>query len=140
MIKFLRPVFVFSLLTSFALLPCSGASKSTKSSAGNSKTPRAIISKNPYLGAIVTDATTGKVVFEDQPDAKGYPASMLKLMDLLIVLEKVERKEISLQDQVPVSARAAKTTINTSSPLYHSVRRARTVMERVYSVDTGMNT
>jgi D-alanyl-D-alanine carboxypeptidase (penicillin-binding protein 5/6) len=83
------------------------ASSPSKTSTTSTKAPHGIISKNPYLGAIVMDAASGKVLFEDQPDAKGYPASMLKLMDLLVVLEKVERKEISLQDQVPVSARAA---------------------------------
>ncbi len=55
------------------------------------------------------DATTGKVLYEDQADAKGYPASVLKLMDLLIILEKIEQKQLSLQDQVPVSAKASKT-------------------------------
>lgn len=65
------------------------------------------ISQNPYLGAIVVDATTGKVLVEDKADAKGYPASMLKLMDLLIILEKIEQKQISFQDMVPVSAKAS---------------------------------
>ena len=65
------------------------------------------IAQNPYLGAIVVDAATGNVLFEDKADLKGYPASMLKLMDLLIILEKIERKEITLQDQVPVSAKAS---------------------------------
>jgi D-alanyl-D-alanine carboxypeptidase (penicillin-binding protein 5/6) len=49
----------------------------------------------------------GKVLYEDQADAKGYPASVLKLMDLLIILEKIEQKQLSLQDQVPVSAKAS---------------------------------
>jgi D-alanyl-D-alanine carboxypeptidase (penicillin-binding protein 5/6) len=53
------------------------------------------------------DATTGKVLYQDQADAKGYPASVLKLMDLLIILEKIEQKQLSLQDQVPVSAKAS---------------------------------
>jgi D-alanyl-D-alanine carboxypeptidase (penicillin-binding protein 5/6) len=34
---------------------------------------------------------------------------MQKLMDLLIILEKIEHGQLSLQDQVPVSAKAAKT-------------------------------
>jgi serine-type D-Ala-D-Ala carboxypeptidase (penicillin-binding protein 5/6) len=111
MIKFLRTALFCPVIFSIALVPCFGApSKTTKPGSGTAaKAPRGIISKNPYLGAIVTDAANGKVLFEDQPDAKGYPASMLKLMDLLIVLEKVERKELSLQEQVPVSAKAAKT-------------------------------
>jgi D-alanyl-D-alanine carboxypeptidase (penicillin-binding protein 5/6) len=68
-----------------------------------------VISKNPYLGAILVDATTGKVLAEDNADARGYPASMLKLMDLLIILERIEQKQLSLQELIPVSARSSKT-------------------------------
>ena len=69
------------------------AAKSTASSTAK-PTSRKTIARDPWLGAIVLDATTGKVLYEDQADAKGYPASVLKLMDLLIkdaVLEMVER-------------------------------------------------
>jgi serine-type D-Ala-D-Ala carboxypeptidase (penicillin-binding protein 5/6) len=65
------------------------------------------ISQNPYLGAIVVDNATGKVLFEDKADAQGYPASMLKMMDLLIILEKIEQKQLALQDPVIVSAKAS---------------------------------
>jgi D-alanyl-D-alanine carboxypeptidase (penicillin-binding protein 5/6) len=82
-------------------------------SAGASSTPKSghsgSIARSPYVGAIAVDAATGKVLFEDQADAKGYPASMLKLMDMLIIQEKLEAGQLSLQDQVPVSAKAAKT-------------------------------
>ena len=67
------------------------------------------IARDPWLGAIVVDANTGKVLFENQADAKGYPASVLKLMDLLIILETIDQKQLSLQDQVPVSAKASHT-------------------------------
>jgi serine-type D-Ala-D-Ala carboxypeptidase (penicillin-binding protein 5/6) len=67
------------------------------------------ISRDPYIGAIAIDAATGKVLFEDQADAKGYPASTLKLMDLLIILEKIEAKQLALTDQVTISAKASKT-------------------------------
>ncbi len=70
---------------------------------------KGVISRNPYLGAIVLDAATGKVLFEDQADAKGYPASVLKLMDLLIILEKVEAGQLTMQDQVIASAKASHT-------------------------------
>ena len=71
------------------------------------RTHKKVISENPYLGAIVVDNATGKVLFEDKADAEGYPASVLKLMDLLIVLEKVEQKQLALQDPVIVSAKAS---------------------------------
>jgi D-alanyl-D-alanine carboxypeptidase (penicillin-binding protein 5/6) len=53
------------------------------------------------------DAASGRVLFEDKADLKGYPASMLKLMDLLIVLEKLQQGQLSLQDQVVTSAKAS---------------------------------
>jgi serine-type D-Ala-D-Ala carboxypeptidase (penicillin-binding protein 5/6) len=86
--------------------------KTAKGKGGTASTPaqaapKGVISRDPYLGAIVVDAATGKTLFADQADAKGYPASMLKLMDLLIILEKVEQGQLSLQDQVPVSAKAS---------------------------------
>lgn len=67
------------------------------------------VAKNPYLGAIVIDAASGRVLLEDQADAIGHPASVLKLMDLLIILEKIKRGELSLQDTVKTSAKAAQT-------------------------------
>jgi len=65
------------------------------------------LARNPYLGAIVIDAATNKVLFEDNADAKGYPASVVKLMNFLIILEAVEAKEITLQDRITVSAEVA---------------------------------
>lgn len=57
----------------------------------------------------MVEADSGRVLFEDRADAKGYPASVLKLMDLLIILERIEGGQLSLNDKVPVSAKAAKT-------------------------------
>jgi D-alanyl-D-alanine carboxypeptidase (penicillin-binding protein 5/6) len=65
------------------------------------------VAKDPYLGAIVVDAATGRTLFEDNADARGYPASMLKLMNLLIILEKVEQGGLKLDDPVKVPLEAA---------------------------------
>jgi D-alanyl-D-alanine carboxypeptidase len=62
---------------------------------------------SPYLGAIVTDAETGEVLFEDKADAQGYPASVIKLMDLLIVLDYVEQGALSFGDQIKEIGRAS---------------------------------
>ena len=83
------------------------AKKTAKTAKSSEKS--GVIAKNPYLGAIVVDAATGKVLFEEHADAKGYPASVQKLMDLLIILERIEHGKLSLQDSVPVSVKAAKT-------------------------------
>jgi D-alanyl-D-alanine carboxypeptidase (penicillin-binding protein 5/6) len=66
------------------------------------------ISKSPYSGAIVIDAATGSVLFEDNADAKGYPASVTKLMVLLVILDAVETQRISLDDPVTVTAEASR--------------------------------
>ena len=88
------------------------------------------IARNPYLGAIVVDST-GKVLFEDQADAKGYPASMLKLMDLLIILEKIDQRQLALEDQVPVSAKAARTG---GSQVWLADKESFTVDEMLYAL------
>ena len=77
------------------------------------------------------DAATGKVLYEDQADAKGYPASVLKLMDLLIILEKIEQKQLSLQDQVPVSAKASQTG---GSQVWLAEKESFTVDEMLYAL------
>ncbi len=66
------------------------------------------LSRHPYAGAIVVDAATGKVLFEDHADAKGYPASVTKLMVLLITIEAVDSHRSSLDDPVKVTADASK--------------------------------
>jgi len=67
-----------------------------------------IISKSPYSGAIVIDAATGKVLFEDNADARGYPASITKLMVLLVILDAVEAHHLTLGEPVRVTAKASK--------------------------------
>ena len=69
--------------------------------------------------------------FEDRADALGYPASMLKLMDVLIILEKIEQKQVSLQDTVTVSAKAAKTG---GSQVWLAEKETFTVDELLYAL------
>jgi serine-type D-Ala-D-Ala carboxypeptidase (penicillin-binding protein 5/6) len=64
-------------------------------------------SADPYLGAIVVDAATGDVLFEDKADAQGYPASCIKLMDLLVILEKIEQGSLKLDENVTVTAESS---------------------------------
>src|SRR5438445_5279793 len=92
---------------------------------------KGVISRDPYLGAIVIEAASAKVLFEDRADARGYPASMQKLMGLLIILEKVEHKQLSLQDQVPVSGKAAKTG---GSQVWLAEKESFTVDEMLYAL------
>jgi D-alanyl-D-alanine carboxypeptidase (penicillin-binding protein 5/6) len=76
---------------------------------GTTATALELMARNPYSGAIVVDAATGKVLFEDNADGRGYPASITKLMVLLVILEAVEARRLTLDEPVRVTAQAAKT-------------------------------
>ena len=89
------------------------------------------VSKNPYLGAIVIDAGTGKVIFEDHADAKGYPASMIKLMNLLVILDGVRAQHIFLDDPVSVSARVSRMG---GSQVYLKEKEVFSVEELIYAM------
>lgn len=64
--------------------------------------------RDPYLGAIVVEAESGAVLFEDRADEPGYPASVIKLMDLLLVQEKMAAGQLGLGDPVTTTAQASR--------------------------------
>lgn len=67
------------------------------------------IAKDPYVSAIVVDCATGKVIFEDHADTPAYPASILKIMDLLLIVEYVEQGKTTLSERITANAEAANT-------------------------------
>ncbi len=58
-------------------------------------------------GAILMDAATGTVLYEQNADEALPPASVTKIMTLLLVMEAVESGAIKLTDMVSTSANAA---------------------------------
>lgn len=62
----------------------------------------------PYLGAIVTDAETGQVLFEDKADFVTPPASMTKLMTFAVLHDKLTSGALSLETPVTVTAEDSK--------------------------------
>lgn len=57
-------------------------------------------------GAILIDAETGKVLFEQDADISWYPASMTKTMTLALALEALERGKVKSTDIVKASENA----------------------------------
>jgi len=57
--------------------------------------------------AIVIDAATGNVLYEEQANEPWYPASLTKLMTIYVALSAVRDHQISLDTPLVVSARAA---------------------------------
>ena len=57
--------------------------------------------------AVLMDVQSGKVLMSFNPDIKLYPASVTKIMTILLVAEAVDSKRITLADKVTCSANAA---------------------------------
>jgi D-alanyl-D-alanine carboxypeptidase (penicillin-binding protein 5/6) len=96
--------------------------------------PRALIPDrvgSPYIGAITIDAATGRVLFEDHADAQGYPASVQKVMTLLVVLDNLSQQSLKLDEMVPVTIEASKIG---GSQVYLDPRETFPVEELLYAL------
>ena len=58
-------------------------------------------------GAVLMDASTGQVLFQQDSHEELPPASVTKVMTMLLVMEAVEEGKITLDDEVTISERAA---------------------------------
>ncbi|WP_315079932.1 D-alanyl-D-alanine carboxypeptidase family protein [uncultured Clostridium sp.] len=58
--------------------------------------------------ALLIEPTTGKVVYEKNPDEKFAPASVTKIMTMLLTMEAIDNGKIKLDDKVTCSENAKK--------------------------------
>jgi len=68
------------------------------------------VSSTPEVSApcaILMEKETGKVLYEKNPHEKKAPASITKVMSLLLFMEAIDRKELSLNDKVTASTHAS---------------------------------
>jgi D-alanyl-D-alanine carboxypeptidase (penicillin-binding protein 5/6) len=64
--------------------------------------------QTPYVAAILMEPKTGQILFEQDSHKPWPPASLTKMMLMLLVMEKVKQGSLSLSDPIEVSARASK--------------------------------
>ena len=57
--------------------------------------------------AIMIEESTGKVLFENNADERRAPASMTKVMTLLLIMEQIESGKIKYSDKVLISENAS---------------------------------
>lgn len=72
--------------------------------------PAVAVSFNGTLdckSAVLMEASTGKILYEKNADEPLPPASVTKVMTLLLIMEAVDSGKINLTDMVPVSENAA---------------------------------
>lgn len=62
----------------------------------------------PYRSALLIEADTGQVLKSFQPRNRVIPASLVKMMTLLITFEQIKAKSVSLKDIVTTSRQASK--------------------------------
>ena len=60
----------------------------------------------PCESAVLREGLTGKILFQKNMDKKMSPASITKIMSLLLVMEAIEDGRISLEDEVTASPHA----------------------------------
>jgi|WetSurMetagenome_2_1015567.scaffolds.fasta_scaffold66938_2 serine-type D-Ala-D-Ala carboxypeptidase (penicillin-binding protein 5/6) len=85
-------------------------------------------------GALLMDGVSGEILFEQNSHEKCYPASVTKIMTMVLILEAVENGTVSLDDTVTVSAAAASMG---GSQVYLYEGEQRTVHEMLLAIAVG---
>jgi D-alanyl-D-alanine carboxypeptidase (penicillin-binding protein 5/6) len=57
--------------------------------------------------AILLEVSTGKILYEKNADEKLAPASMTKIMSMLLVMEAIDNNKLSMEDEVIISDNAS---------------------------------
>lgn len=57
--------------------------------------------------AILLETSTGKIIYENNAHEKLAPASMTKIMSMLLIMEAIDNQTLSLEDDVLISQNAA---------------------------------
>ena len=58
--------------------------------------------------AIMIEANTGKIIFEKNSNEKLHPASMTKMMSMLLIVESIEKGNLTWDEKITVSENASK--------------------------------
>ena len=96
-----RCVALVVLTVAMSLVPMSAWAAKAKTARAESKVPA-------YKGAVVIDAASGQVLFEDHEGDPSPPASMTKLMTFLVLHDKIQSGALTLDTPVTVVAADSK--------------------------------
>ena len=103
--KIISLILIFSLLLSLAMTSFANSGAKTAAEPMNSTTASAIEVDVP--GAYLMEASTGTVLYSKNEYAAASPASVTKVMTLLLVCEALDDGVILLEDNVTISSYAA---------------------------------
>lgn len=101
--RFPLPALVLSVAFALVLAPVADARTPRRAKAA----PRPASGPLQVRSAILLDARTGKVLFAQNADQRIPPASLTKVLSMMVTLDAVRAGKIKLSDQVRVSRHAA---------------------------------
>jgi len=105
--KFTVTLLIISmLLVSVVVAPTIAAEEAKSPNAANSSNSGPALAQNA-VSAVVIDAESGTVIFEKNSHQKLPPASITKVMTMLLVMEAIDQGKLKLTDMVTTSERAA---------------------------------
>ncbi len=93
---------LLSRLLAFVLLVSALEARAAAARAAPTRPPGQTAVAGGYKGAIVVDAATGRVLFEDNADLVSPPASMTKLMTAAVVFDRIAAGAFTLQSPVKI--------------------------------------
>jgi len=66
-----------------------------------------LVSTLQVAARMIVEAETGRVLYAKNADVRNYPASLTKMMTLYMTFEALKAKRLTMDQALPVSARAA---------------------------------
>lgn len=85
-----------------------GAQPQTGTEAGTENGTAATAEISVFAPSVVLmEASTGQIIYEKEPDMLRHPASITKIMTMILIFDALEEGKISLEDTVTVSEYAA---------------------------------
>src|SRR5713226_3845237 len=85
-----------------------GAAAATSSEGEEASATETTALTGPYVSACAMEPSTGSIIFDKEMHKPWPPASMTKMMLMLIVAEKLKDGSLKLADQITTSRLAAK--------------------------------
>lgn len=95
--------YLVSIITTIFIISCTNLS--TFAVPEKSKDNSEIVKVN-FKSALLMEENSGKILYEYNPHEKLSPASVTKIMTMLLTMEDIDSGKIKLSDKVTVSARA----------------------------------
>jgi D-alanyl-D-alanine carboxypeptidase len=83
------------------------AKTTKKTTAKQRKNTNTTATQAARFSALVVNADTGQVLYEKNAGGKRFPASLTKMMTLYLTFDALKKGKLSMDDTLPVSAKAA---------------------------------